>query len=668
MRLSKSTVLLLVCMIVLSMFLANVANLLSTAQKYEPKYFNEKNKLTMTDKNEHLIWFLQISDIHISVFRDQLRTTEFKEFCEYIVKIFKPPVVLASGDLTDAKTHDGIGSNQIQNEWVEYKNILSSLNISQHTQWLDIRGNHDNFNVLNLESRENYFANFSIQGKANPRSYMYQLEKNGDVYSFIAVDACLQPGPRRPFNFVGMLDDVEITVINNIVKQIESSNSKYTIWFGHFPTSCILSQEPGGIRSLIGKHDHALAYLCGHLHTLGGAIPKMYTLQHAGFLELELGDWKDNRMFRLLAIDHGLLSFIDVKHRNWPVVLITNPKHALYIMPQKENLEVITESTHIRLLIFSLAEIDVVKVQINSEGWIECQHVEGPLYVAPWNPKKYNTGLHIINVYVSDGEGGRKIHSQPFSLDGTRLSFGLLPRLVLMTNASTFFKFMFWCMIIFAVAPLLMMKLIHYRDIKKGKVKKRNGNTGYIRSWFRKIWILSSVDRIFWPLVLYPIYLTVGPWSIGYIVEDRVGAIFAWGIYVDGVFLPGSFTYAYGFIQLLTFQFPVTCILAHAVDCRIRALIQKRKLSYVTKLTLHLPFLMVIILQLIMAYNFWLAYGTLAFIIGPLRTWSIIIAIGLWIMMLSLPEDCTWDAAKVWSYTFKHMEESTLTSCSNAFK
>lgn len=29
---------------------------------------------------------------------------------------------------------------------------------------------------------------------------------------------------------------------------------------------------------------------------LGGAVPNMYTLQRGGFLELELADWKDNRM------------------------------------------------------------------------------------------------------------------------------------------------------------------------------------------------------------------------------------------------------------------------------------------------------------------------------------------------------------------------------------
>lgn len=40
----------------------------------------------------------------------------------------------------------------------------------------------------------------------------------------------------------------------------------------------------------------SIAYLCGHLHTLGGLVPQMYTMQDEGFAELELGDWKDERM------------------------------------------------------------------------------------------------------------------------------------------------------------------------------------------------------------------------------------------------------------------------------------------------------------------------------------------------------------------------------------
>lgn len=151
---------------------------------------------------------------------------EFKEFCHHTVDIIKPPLVLASGDLTDAKTSDNIGSKQYRKEWEHYNNILQDTNVLKKTEWLDIRGNHglyltklpikfitnflpnilDNFNVASLKSRENYFTNYSVQGKKHSRSYLKQLHHNGDTYSFIGIDACLEPGPRRPFNFVGMID------------------------------------------------------------------------------------------------------------------------------------------------------------------------------------------------------------------------------------------------------------------------------------------------------------------------------------------------------------------------------------------------------------------------------------------------------------------------------
>lgn len=52
--------------------------------------------------------------------------------------------------------------------------------------------------------------------------------------------------------------------------------------------------------------------------------------------------------YRLMAIDHGLISFTDVTHREWPVILVTNPKHSLFRIPKKENFDVIRNSTHIR--------------------------------------------------------------------------------------------------------------------------------------------------------------------------------------------------------------------------------------------------------------------------------------------------------------------------------
>lgn len=38
---------------------------------------------------------------------------------------------------------------------------------------------------------------------------------------------------------------------------------------------------------------------------------------------------------------------------------------------------------------------------------------------------------------------------------------------------------------------------------------------------------------------------------MGAVIENHIGAIFAWGILVNGAYLPGSFTYAYGFLQVM---------------------------------------------------------------------------------------------------------------------
>lgn len=41
------------------------------------------------------------------------------------------------------------------------------------------------------------------------RSYRYEYNTvSGDKYTFIAVDACIDPGIQRPFNFFGSLYEV----------------------------------------------------------------------------------------------------------------------------------------------------------------------------------------------------------------------------------------------------------------------------------------------------------------------------------------------------------------------------------------------------------------------------------------------------------------------------
>lgn len=61
-------------------------------------------------------------------------------------------------------------------------------------------------------------------------------------------------------------------------------------------------------------------------------------------------------------MDNGLFSFADVKHGEWPAIVVLNPKPALTVQPSKEPYALVRNSTHIRLLIFSTTEISSCKV------------------------------------------------------------------------------------------------------------------------------------------------------------------------------------------------------------------------------------------------------------------------------------------------------------------
>ena len=181
-----------------------------------------------TDTPENLFHVVQISDVHISKFHEPKRLSDFKKFCNETIRTIDPELVIITGDLTDAKTKNKLGSVQYHEEWKSYNSAISTIN----KPIIHIRGNHDAFDEPDFSS--SFYQKYGGESKI-ARNRKFDIKKPYGTYSFVAVDAASEPGFKRPFNFVGYIKDKGLNELKEIGSQTKNSN--HSIWFGHYPTS-----------------------------------------------------------------------------------------------------------------------------------------------------------------------------------------------------------------------------------------------------------------------------------------------------------------------------------------------------------------------------------------------------------------------------------------------
>jgi hypothetical protein len=126
----------------------------------------------------------------------------------------------------------------------------------------------------------------------------------------------------------------------------------------------------------------------------------MYTRHAGGLLELEVGDWKEARRYRIMALDQGRLSFVDLDYRAGETntaILILNPKDPLFFS-NSENWEDLKRTQHVRILVFSEGAVARVAMTIDRDAHeVEMSRTASrDLFTCPWNPRLYDRSLHLV--------------------------------------------------------------------------------------------------------------------------------------------------------------------------------------------------------------------------------------------------------------------------------
>ncbi|CAO3608777.1 unnamed protein product [Cunninghamella blakesleeana] len=420
----------------------------------------------LNDKPDNLFYFTQISDLHISKYRAKGHTLHFLHFIRSILPIIKPEFIVVTGDLTDAKDRKRITSQQYIEEWKVYKSAIEQQSWT-NTTWYDMRGNHDCFDLPSWQSRVNFYRQYgqrSNEVEQGKGIYSWKHSQPYGEYQFVAIDACPKRGPSRPFNFFGYLTSSTMDRLSHVLMK----PSNHTFVFSHYPTTTMVFGVSNHGHTFRDLAKYYSVYFCGHLHRLiaglGDVLQSYDPMTQT--LELELGDMKDHGMYRIVAVDHDIISFVDARlpqapstqpksssliplkedgSIEWPdaksevapVILITNPKDARFILDTKEPLSRIQSSSHIRFLVFTNQSPGQLTIQIKIDGKIIngddddnnnksilTQYVgneKNPLWVHPWHPLDYQSGSHVLSIQVKTSSGLIGESTIFFRIDGKRL-------------------------------------------------------------------------------------------------------------------------------------------------------------------------------------------------------------------------------------------------------
>ncbi|XP_051120051.1 putative metallophosphoesterase At3g03305 isoform X2 [Andrographis paniculata] len=531
---------------------------------------------------DDVVWVVQLSDLHFSVHHPD-RAEDATDILGPTLSFVNPLLVFITGDLTDGKSKDMVVMKQDEKEWIEYEKVMNQVverSGIDKSAFYDLRGNHDNFGVPMIGGSSDYFSKYSING---------QLQRRGKVNSitiqtskrkllFVGFDSTMSTGLRGPTNLFGHPTDELLAEIDSELSQWDSqpAQSVTKISFGHFPLSFSAASTSGKTLKDVFIARALDAYLCGHLHLkFGKNLKQHHRCSQPGrcskqlfqlnghrsiventsscsdvsskaneFWEWEMGDWRSNRAMRILAIDRGHISFVDVDFKmgaKKAIILPTFPLDSRFTSASSPNYKCDTSDPssygEIRAMVFSASPILSVlaKIYDSKPGKLvlvletpmtKLESSRGDLYVAPWNaqafedpsPERFRLQIEATDVM------GRSTASElrPFSITGlpAKFSWSWKEFFVMGCQWDALYNPILWLFYFLVLSMLLIPKIFlsfsrrqyTYRSFKANKCF-----TNCLTWIFVELYNLPEV----WPcLIVYLFYLLLCPWFYGQVLTE----------------------------------------------------------------------------------------------------------------------------------------------------
>ncbi|KAM0995318.1 hypothetical protein ACFX19_010856 [Malus domestica] len=531
---------------------------------------------------DSVVWVVQLSDLHFSVHHPD-RALDFKNFVGPALSFINPSLVFITGDLTDGKSKDLLTMKQNEDEWLEYHNVMEDVikrSRLDKTLFFDLRGNHDNFGVPQLGGSFDFFSKYSISGQLGRRRNVNSVTlQTGDrKHLFVGVDTTMSVGLRGPTNLFGHPTDQLLAELDTHLSQWDSRSQEplSKISFGHFPLSFSVTSNSGKRLKDIFLNHSISAYICGHLHSSFGrnlkrrhqlsrhflSLHKFFQLNvhqpyfHSAvncsteapaakeFWEWEMGDWRRSRAMRILAIDRGHVSYVDIDFKSGTkktIILPTFPLDSRFMS---------TSSSHhkyechdmvplsygtVRALVFSVSPIVSVTTKIydSRPGFLNLvfeapmqmigdNTSRGDLYVAPWNHRAFEDPVpsrYWLQIEATDFMG-RSILSdlRPFSVNGltTMTSWTWKEFMVMGCQWDALYYPMLWCAVYFILSILLIPKAILTFSVRHFTYK----NKGFVNAVGLVFQELCRLPVAWFGFLGYLFYLILFPWVTGQVFTD----------------------------------------------------------------------------------------------------------------------------------------------------